>query len=134
MTEKEARPSCFTCTHASIDPGSSGSWHEPPSPPMAECQNDKVPDEIFELSIPEGEGFGKYQYDEYHASKCGHFNPRLVKKCTKCRRRIDKPEYNWPLWACCWDLEPVCSKECKTELEEEFIREMTRVERSYDDA
>jgi hypothetical protein len=134
MTENETKPSCFYCTHAILDPGYSGSWDEPPSPPMAECQNDKVSEDLLDSGVPEGEGFDKFQYEEYYASKCGHFNPRLIEKCMKCDEAIDKPEYSWTLWAGCWEMEPVCSEECKVELEEEFIRQMTRVERSYEDA
>ncbi len=45
---------------------------------------------------------------------CGHYKPKLIKKCKYCGHPINQPLWNWPYWVedVFEDL-PVCSYRCQ---------------------
>ncbi len=108
---KQEKLTCFDCIHARIDSGTWGSYYTPPEPAMAECQNKEVDVNLLE----------EHEWNEtIMPSLCGHFQPRLVGKCSNCGKEINTPEWSWTLWAyTIGDAMPVCSEECKRVIEDE---------------
>lgn len=107
--------SCFNCVTSNKSAGFGGNYYEPPEPPMAECTNPEVAEEVLE-SV------------EYNEDKlpviCGHYQPVMIPECCYCRKPINQPVAEWPYWASCWDAAPVCSPECKEALQSKFDREV----------
>jgi len=52
---------------------------------------------------------------------CGHYEPKMVKKCFYCDETIHHPVYTWRYWVedVFEDL-PVCSRRCQEELQAEL--------------
>jgi hypothetical protein len=105
-------PTCWTC----ID----GHQFEDISvgiPLHVEC-NGKVSDKCYEI-------MEKLEWDEDKCAKiCDGYKPRMISKCHECKKEMNVPEFAWGLWASTWDLEPVCSLECKGKLEKRFEKEI----------
>lgn len=123
---KEYKPTCFDCITTKIYRGSAGSYYSPPEPDEAECLNEDVDNKLFEEN--------DYNEDDL-PELCGHFNPRMIEKCYCCSKEMNVPEWSWKIWAgTLYDCVPVCSEECKHNVEGEMqkeLEEMRQAELEY---
>lgn len=80
-----------------------------------ECTNGKVKVEYME----------KYDWNpDKLAQHCRHFLSKKIKECAKCKEKMDEKITEWDLWGeTPFGLIPVCSKECKKEVEKQIIED-----------
>jgi len=121
---KEHKPTCFDCKLAIITGGYPDTRYEPGMPDMVEeCNAIDENGKLEELK----------ESVEYNENKlpelCGQFQPKMIEKCGNCNKEINSPEWSWKLWATTmWNHIPVCSKQCKQEVEDEDELEEMRAE------
>lgn len=105
---------CFTCKHY-VSGRYNGYW-EPPDP--SECTNEDLPDDLFTK-------FNEMHWEETAVAPiCPHFDPLIVEKCGCCSKELNIPEYRLSNWAFIEDAVPVCSAECKHEVEKQFKKRL----------
>ena len=103
MVKKEGK-TCYNCQHSRIIPETK----------VVDCLHSEVDFNVLDqykrnpIVIPE---------------YCGHYKPKMVKKCRNCEEIINKPAYNWQYWVedVFEDL-PVCSRRCQEKLQVELDR------------
>jgi len=106
------KPTCWTC-----DDGHQFEDRSVGIPLHVECDGE-ISDECYAK-------MEELNWDEEKCAEiCDGYKPRMILKCNCCKKDMNVPEFAWGLWASTWDFEPVCSLECKKELEKQFKEEM----------
>ena len=113
--------SCFNCKHTinHRSAGSLGSYWEPPEAAECNCQCKEVNFDDFEeyLDIEDSES--------WIAENCSHYESEIV-KCDCCSKEIKACD---ALMVAYWEAVPVCSVECKKQMEEQIEKEIEESER-----
>ncbi len=122
---QERKPTCFDCITANIIRGTAGNYYCPPEPDEAECLNESVNENLFEEN----------DYNEdIMPSICGQFKPKMIEKCFCCSKEMNAPEWSWKIWAgTLYDCVPVCSEECKHNVEGEMQKELEEMRQAEED-
>lgn len=111
--------SCFTCRNAIIYHGHNGGLYEPPeSTHMEECRAENMTKEAEEKCE-------NIDWDEEKCPNiCGCYNPVIIDSCTNCKKTINTPLFEHKWFANLYESLPVCSENCKKDLENKFQKEI----------
>lgn len=124
--------SCFNCIHSKHKryPGTHGTRLEPPEPPAAGCSHPNGWIEDAYKAAEEANSSSGLELYQLIAENCSLYWPEKVGHCVSCREYTNEPLYDWKIWARAWALVPVCSEECRREVEnrlEGYVEEQKKL-------
>jgi hypothetical protein len=107
--------SCFNCRNAVSYPEISQAPHKRSSPAIAHCT-------LGYQTVKEASSIAMTA-NFYQATPelCPYYDPMMIEACVNCGEEIGKPVWSWELWTMVSTTKPVCSEECKLELEKQLV-------------